>query len=109
MDCNVGSPFTQSIKNMNYIQIWGVLSPFFRCYKFGKFMDLLKKLYINMLFINGTRQISSYARLLKDMISKKIKLSKFVVILIEERSVRMQKKLPPRLKAPRSFIMPIHL
>lgn len=51
-----------------------------------------------------------YAKFLKDMISKKIKLTdKEEVALTEESSVRLQNKLPPKLKDPRNFILHILL
>ncbi|XP_022854263.1 uncharacterized protein LOC111375637 [Olea europaea var. sylvestris] len=49
----------------------------------------------------------SYVKFLKDIISNKRKLEDHeTVILTEECSAKIQKKLPPKLKDPRSFIVP---
>ena len=48
-----------------------------------------------------------YAKFLKDIISKKRKLEEHeTVMLTEESSAILQKKLPPKLKDPRSCIIP---
>ncbi|XP_075674887.1 uncharacterized protein LOC142644092 [Castanea sativa] len=48
-----------------------------------------------------------YAKFLKDIISKKRKLEEHeIVMLAEESSAILQKKLPPKLKDPRSFAIP---
>lgn len=78
--------------------------------QFEKFLDVLTKFYFNLLFIDAIMRISSYARLLKDMILKKRKLLDFEeVVLRKESSVRLQNKLPRELKVPRSFNLPISL
>ncbi|XP_065631678.1 uncharacterized protein LOC136068451 [Quercus suber] len=48
-----------------------------------------------------------YAKILKDIISKKWKLEEHeIVMLTEESSAILQKKLPPKLKDPGSFTIP---
>ena len=48
-----------------------------------------------------------YAKFLKDIVSKKQKLEEHeTVMLTEESSAILQKKLPPKLKDPRSCIIP---
>ncbi|XP_022883619.1 uncharacterized protein LOC111400432 [Olea europaea var. sylvestris] len=59
---------------------------------------------------NPQAKIPSYAKILRDMISKKRKLPKFeTVALTGESSVRLQKKLPPKLKDPGSLTLPISI
>ncbi|XP_022889240.1 uncharacterized protein LOC111404705 [Olea europaea var. sylvestris] len=49
----------------------------------------------------------SYAKFLKDILSNKCKLGDHeTVMLTEECNARIQKKLPPKLKDPGSFIVP---
>ncbi|XP_022858826.1 uncharacterized protein LOC111379639 [Olea europaea var. sylvestris] len=57
---------------------------------YEKFLDVLKKLQINVLFIDAILQIPSYAKFLKEMLTKKRKLPKFeTVALTEESSARV--------------------
>ncbi|XP_038896710.1 uncharacterized protein LOC120084970 [Benincasa hispida] len=51
--------------------------------------------------------MSNYAKFMKDILSKKNKFKKYEMIsLTEECSVVLQKKLPQKLKDPRSFTLP---
>ncbi|XP_022894126.1 uncharacterized protein LOC111408619 [Olea europaea var. sylvestris] len=69
-----------------------------------------KKLHINVSLIDAIRKIPNYAKFLKDVITKKKKLSKFeTVALTEESSARLLKKLPPKLKDRGSFTLPISI
>ncbi|XP_022860904.1 uncharacterized protein LOC111381360 [Olea europaea var. sylvestris] len=73
---------------------------------YEKFLDVLKKLQINVPFIDAILQISSYKKFLKEMLTKKRKISEFeTVALTEESSARVQRKLPPKLKDPASFTL----
>ncbi|XP_057999326.1 uncharacterized protein LOC131178386 [Hevea brasiliensis] len=51
---------------------------------FGKFLEVLQKLYINIPFIEGLSQIPSYAELLKDILSKKRRLEDYETIALTE-------------------------
>ncbi|KAL2895232.1 Serine/threonine-protein kinase MRCK gamma [Bienertia sinuspersici] len=42
--------------------------------KYGKFLDILKKLHINIPFLDAISEMPSYAKFLKDMLSNKIKI-----------------------------------
>ena len=62
--------------------------------QFGKFLKVLKKLYINIPFTETLSQMPSYAKLLKEILSKKRKLEDHkTVALIEGCSVAIQNKL----------------
>jgi len=61
---------------------------------------VLRKLHINIPFIDAIRQIPSYGKFLKDMISKKTKLPQYETVALTE------EKLPPKLKDPGSFTLP---
>ncbi|XP_022846256.1 uncharacterized protein LOC111368998 [Olea europaea var. sylvestris] len=60
--------------------------------QYKKFLEVFKKLHINILLVDALFQMSNYAKFLKDILSNK--LPKF------------RKKLSPKLKDPRSFTVP---
>ena len=71
------------------------------------FMDIFKKLHINIPFAKALEQMSGYVKFMKDVLSKKRKLGEYeTVALSEECSAILQKKLPPKLKYPNSFTIP---
>jgi len=75
--------------------------------QFGKFLKVLKKLYINIPFTNALSQMSSYAKFLKKILSNKRKLEEHeTAALTEECSAAIQNKLPTRLEDLDSFTIP---
>ncbi|XP_048229383.1 uncharacterized protein LOC125369942 [Ricinus communis] len=66
--------------------------------KYGKFLDILKKLQINIPFLDTISEMPSYAKFLKDMLSNKRK--------IEENAMN---KLPKKLGDPGSYSIPTKL
>ena len=75
--------------------------------QFTKSMEVFKKLHINILFADALEQIPSYVKFMKDILSKKRRLSDFQIVnLTEECSVVLQRKLPQKLKDPSSFTIP---
>ncbi|KAM6558927.1 hypothetical protein CsatA_028166 [Cannabis sativa] len=75
--------------------------------QFSKFLEIFKKLHINIPFIEALEQMPTYLKFMKDILSKKRKLEEFeMVALTEEFSAVLQKKLPPKLKDPGSFNIP---
>ncbi|XP_017250868.2 uncharacterized protein LOC108221505 [Daucus carota subsp. sativus] len=75
--------------------------------QFQKFMDVFKKLSINIPFAEALEQMPSYVKFMKDILSRKRRLEEFeTVALTEEWSTILQKKLPPKLKDPGSFTIP---
>ena len=75
--------------------------------QFSKFMDIFKKLHINIPFSEAHEQMSGYVKFMKDVLSKKRKLGEYeIVSLSEECSAILQKKLPTKLKDPTSFTIP---
>ena len=72
-----------------------------------KFLDVFKKLHINIPFTEALEQMPTYVKFLKDIMSKKRRLDHYeTVALTEEASALLQKKLPPKLKDPGSFSIP---
>ena len=75
--------------------------------QFGRFMDIFKKLHINIPFAEALEKMSGYMKFMKDVLSKKRKLGDYeTVSLSKECSAILQKKLPPKLKDPGSFTIP---
>ena len=65
------------------------------------------KLHINIPFADALEQIPSYVKFMKDILSRKRRLSDFETVnLTKECSVILQRKLPRKLKDPSSFTIP---
>jgi len=68
---------------------------------------MLKKLHVNVPFLDGLSQMPLYVKFLKDILSKKRKVDEHkTVALGEECSVTVLNKLPIKLKDPGSFPIP---
>ena len=75
--------------------------------QFTKFMEVFKKLHINIPFANALEQMPSYVKFMKDILSQKRRLADFEIVhLTEECSAILQRKLPQKLKDPGSFTIP---
>ncbi|KAL5577699.1 hypothetical protein UlMin_019398 [Ulmus minor] len=75
--------------------------------QFSKFIDKFKSLHINLPFVDMLEQMPKYAKFLKEVLSNKRKLeANEKVMLTKECSAILQRKLPPKLKDPRSFTIP---
>ena len=91
-----------------------VLIPYPQCLKknkldkqFTKFMDVFKKLHINIPFADALEQMPNYVKFMKDVLSKKRRLSDFETVnLTRECSAILQRKLPHKLKDPNNFTIP---
>ncbi|PIN21854.1 DNA-directed DNA polymerase [Handroanthus impetiginosus] len=69
--------------------------------QFLKFLEVFKKLHINIPFAEALEQMPSYVKFMKDILSKKRRLGDYeTVALTEECSAIIQNKLPPKLKDP---------
>ncbi|XP_075478895.1 uncharacterized protein LOC142519751 [Primulina tabacum] len=75
--------------------------------EFAKFLEIFKKIHINIPFADALEQMPNYAKFIKDVISKKRKLQEFETVkLTEECNAILQRKLPQKLKDPGSFTIP---
>ena len=75
--------------------------------QFTKFMEVFKKLHINIPFADALKQMPSYVKFIKDILSQKRRLADFETVnLTEECSAIVQRKLPQKLKDPGSFTIP---
>ena len=75
--------------------------------QFAKFLDIFKKLEVNIPFVDALAQMSNYEKFMKDIMSNKKKLDLVgTVSLLENYSAIIQTKLPKKLSDPSSFIIP---
>ncbi|KAL5554098.1 hypothetical protein UlMin_041499 [Ulmus minor] len=75
--------------------------------QFDKFLEIFKKLHINIPFAEMLEQMPKYAKFMKEILSKKRKLGDYeTVMLNEECSAVLQRKLPQKLKDTGSFTIP---
>ena len=77
--------------------------------QFTKFLEVFKKLHINILFADALEHMPNYVKFMKEILilSKKRRLSDFETInLTEECSAILQRKLPQKLKDSGSFTIP---
>ncbi|KAL4285331.1 hypothetical protein GQ457_16G020050 [Hibiscus cannabinus] len=88
-------PFPQRLRNQKHE------------YQFKKFLDILKQVHINLPLVEAIEQMSNYAKFLKDMVSKRTRLSEFETIAMTEGCMAiLHNRLPPKLKDPDSFTIP---
>ena len=70
-------------------------------------MEVFKKLHINIPFVDVLEQMPSYVKFMKDILSKKRRLSDFETVnLTKECSAILKRKFPHKLKDPGSFTIP---
>ncbi|XP_047165398.1 uncharacterized protein LOC124834688 [Vigna umbellata] len=75
--------------------------------QFYRFMALFKKLEITIPFSEALQQMLSYARFMKDLLTKKRKYIEEDTIEVQRNcSAIIQKLLPPKFKDPESFTIP---
>ncbi|XP_020216684.1 uncharacterized protein LOC109800304 [Cajanus cajan] len=72
--------------------------------QFVRFMELFKKLQINIPFSKALEQMPTYEKFMKDLLTKKRKFIEQEIIKLEAGcSAIIQKNLPPKFKDPGSF------
>ena len=70
-------------------------------------MEVFKKLHINNPFVDALEQMPSYFKFMRDILSRKIRLSEFETVnLTKECNAILKRKLPQKLKDPGSFTIP---
>ncbi|XP_052113673.1 uncharacterized protein LOC127744887 [Arachis duranensis] len=74
--------------------------------QFSKFLEVFRKLQINILFVEALEQIPLYAKFMKELLTKKRDLKENkIVVLTKECSTIIQKNLPQKMKDPGSFLI----
>ncbi|KAI3469078.1 hypothetical protein Pfo_025741 [Paulownia fortunei] len=72
--------------------------------EFAKFLEIFKKIHINIPFVDALEQMPNYAKFMKDVMLRKRRLVEFETVnLTEECSAILQKKLLKKLKDLGSF------
>ena len=72
--------------------------------QFSKFLDVVRNLQVTVPFTELVTQVPSYAKFLKDMLTKKREFNAVeTVAFTEQCSAIIQNKSPPKLKDPGSF------
>ena len=75
--------------------------------QFSKFLDIFKKIEINIPFAEVISQMPLYAKFMKEILSKKRKIvEEGIVNLTATCSAIIQQKLPAKMKEPGSFTIP---
>ena len=78
--------------------------------KFYKFLEIFKKIEINIPFVEAINQMPNYAKFLKEILSKKKKIAEEgIVNLIGTCSTVIQRSLPAKMKDPCRFTIPCSL
>ncbi|XP_070042696.1 uncharacterized protein [Nicotiana tomentosiformis] len=77
---------------------------------YKKFLDILKKVQINIPLVDILQEVPKYTKYIKDIVANKRRLTEFeTMTLTEECSSRIQSKLPQKLKDPGSFTIQISI
>ena len=75
--------------------------------QFSRFLDIFKKIEINIPFAEVINQMPNYAKFLKEILNKKRKIvEEGIVNLTATCSVVIQQNLPAKMKDPGSFTIP---
>ncbi|GJS12330.1 reverse transcriptase domain-containing protein [Tanacetum coccineum] len=75
--------------------------------QYGKFLNMIRVVRINVPLIDVLVGMPNYGKFLKELISNKHKIEQiFAAFLSDESSAMIQNKVPPNLGDPRSFLIP---
>ncbi|XP_009777215.1 uncharacterized protein [Nicotiana sylvestris] len=77
--------------------------------RYKKFLDILSQLRVNLPLVEILQEVPKCAKYLIDIVANKQHTEFETVSLTEECSARVQSKLPPKLKDPGSFTIPLSL
>ncbi|GJV67038.1 reverse transcriptase domain-containing protein [Tanacetum coccineum] len=75
--------------------------------QYGKFLDVIRAVRINVPLIDVLAEMPNYGKFLKELISNKHKIEQIsTAFLSNESSAMIQNKVPPKLGDPESFLIP---
>ncbi|GJV52278.1 reverse transcriptase domain-containing protein [Tanacetum coccineum] len=75
--------------------------------QYGKFLDMIRAVQINVPLVGLLAGMPNYGKFLKELISNKHKIKKKIAaFLSDESSAMIQNKVPPKLGDPGSFLIP---
>ncbi|GJT46287.1 reverse transcriptase domain-containing protein [Tanacetum coccineum] len=75
--------------------------------KYGKFLDMIRDVRINVPLVDVFAGMPNYGKFIKELVSNKHKLEQISsAFLSDESSAMIQNKVPPKLEDPGSFLIP---
>ncbi|GJY90871.1 reverse transcriptase domain-containing protein [Tanacetum coccineum] len=75
--------------------------------QYGKFLDMIRAVRINVPLVDVLAGMPNYGKFLKELISNKHKIEQIsAAFLSDESSAMIQNKVPPKLGDPESFLIP---
>ncbi|GJT62569.1 reverse transcriptase domain-containing protein [Tanacetum coccineum] len=75
--------------------------------QYGKFLDMIQAVRINVHLVDVLAGMPNYRKYLKELVSNKHKLEQIsVAFLSDESSALIQNKVPPKVGDPKSFLIP---
>src|ERR1044072_4311468 len=79
--------------------------------QFSKFIEVFKKLQINIPFAEALEQMPTYAKFMKDILSRRRKLRDLdeTILMTENCSAILQRKLPQKVKDLGNFTIPVDI
>nr|XP_025630568.1 uncharacterized protein LOC112723404 [Arachis hypogaea] len=110
----VQTPISSSSEEKEVLKPYVPQAPYPQCLmknakdgQFSKFLEIFKKLQINIPFAEALEQMPLYAKFLKELMTKtRSWRNEKTVVLTEKCSAIIQHKLPQKLKDPGSFQIP---
>ncbi|GJZ87978.1 hypothetical protein Tco_0659760 [Tanacetum coccineum] len=75
--------------------------------QYGKFLDMIRVVRINVPLVDVLAGMPNYGKFLKELIRNKHKIKQiYAAFLSDESSAMIQNKVPPKLRDPGSFLIP---
>ncbi|KAL4313421.1 hypothetical protein GQ457_01G026120 [Hibiscus cannabinus] len=74
--------------------------------QFQKFVSMLDQFHINISFLEAIEQVPSYAKFLKDIVTKKRRAESYETVVVASEYCAGRTELPIKKKDPGSFIIP---
>ncbi|GJW52994.1 hypothetical protein Tco_0097079 [Tanacetum coccineum] len=75
--------------------------------QYGKFLDMIRAVRINVPLVDVLAGMPNYGKFLKELVNNKHKIKQISAAFVsDESSAILQNKVPPKLGDPRSFIIP---
>ncbi|GJS22644.1 reverse transcriptase domain-containing protein [Tanacetum coccineum] len=105
---------TKSVKETQIPKPYKPKIPYPQCLRkekieaqYGKFLDMIRAIRINVPLVDVLAGMPNYGKFLKELVSNKHKLEQISsAFLSDESSAMIQNKVPPKLEDPRSFLIP---
>nr|GEV74826.1 reverse transcriptase domain-containing protein [Tanacetum cinerariifolium] len=77
--------------------------------QYGKFLDMIRVVRINVPLVDVLAGMPNYGKFLKELVSNKQKLEQILAAFLSDKSSALiQNKVPPKLRDPGSFLVPFN-